>query len=125
MRIAVARQEILQPHQFGIVAAADQNRARAALRDQRHPAQDEGAHEDLANLGGTDHQRAQMRSVERQRRAAVPSGAAHGQRLLAGERPDLAGELTGAECIQGNSWPSASRNAISMLPRSTTQAGAA
>ena len=74
VRIGVARQKTLQPHQVGRAGPADQQRADAAILDQRDAAQDEGAHDDLAELGRTDHQRADVRGVERQRGAAFGAG---------------------------------------------------
>ena len=85
IRVAVARQEALQPDEVGRAAAVDQQRARAACLKERDAAQNEGAHEDLADLGGADHQRANMRGIERQRGAAVGTGAAAGDRAAAGE----------------------------------------
>ena len=93
VRIGVARQKTLQPHQIGRAGAADQQRADAALLDQRDAAQDEGAHDDLAEFGRADHQRADMRGVERQRRAAFGTGLRRRQRAAAGELADLAGKL--------------------------------
>ena len=71
----------------------DQHRARAAVLDQSDAAQDEGAHDDLADLGRADHQRAHMRGVERQRGAAVGAGPAAGERIAPGELAHLTGEL--------------------------------
>ena len=97
IRIGVARQEALQAEEIGRAAAIDQQRTGAAILDERDAAQDEGAHENLAELGGADHQRADMRGIEGQRGAAVGTGTAGGERAAAGQRTDLAGELAFAE----------------------------
>ena len=74
-RIAVAGQETLQPHKIRRIRLADEDRADAALLQQPNAAQDEGAHHDLADFGGADHQGADMGAIERQRGAALLSRA--------------------------------------------------
>ena len=72
--IAVAREKALQTDEVGRTAPVDQQRAGAAVLDQRHPAQDEGAHQQFADFGRADHQRADMRGIERNGGAAIRAG---------------------------------------------------
>jgi hypothetical protein len=95
--ITVAREKTFQPQQVGRAGTADQQRADAAVLDQRDAPQDESAHDDLADLGRADHQRADMRGVERQRQAAMLAGARARQGAAARELADLAGKLARAE----------------------------
>ncbi len=69
VRNAVAPEEVLQPHQICAVTPADEHGARASL-DERHPAQDERAHQQLAHFRLADDQRADMRGIERHRLTA-------------------------------------------------------
>ncbi len=94
--IAAARQEALQREQRLAVGVADQHRARAARLDQADAAQDQRAHHDLADLGRPDHQRAQMRRIERQRGASVVARDTAGKRGTTGKLADLSAELAGA-----------------------------
>ena len=93
--IAVAGEEALQAGKIGRAGFADQHRADPALFQQSDPPENERAHQDLADLGRTDHQGAYMRRVERKRGAALRSGAARGKRLAPGKLADLARELAG------------------------------
>lgn len=73
---------------------ADEDQTAVAVGDERHPPQDEGAHEDLAELEVPLHERAQMLTVDDDdrpiaERPAADDGAACGQHV------DLAGELAG------------------------------
>jgi hypothetical protein len=95
--IAVAREKALQPHELRRARPTDQHRARAAVLDQPHAAQDEGAHERFADVRRADHQRADMRGVERDCSQAVRTGPTERQGRAAGELADLAGELADAE----------------------------
>jgi hypothetical protein len=60
MRIAVAREKILQAHQIRVQCGPDQNRAAGAILDQGDPAQDERPHDPLAEFGFCDDDAAQM-----------------------------------------------------------------
>jgi hypothetical protein len=60
MRIAVAREKILQAHQIRVQCGPDQNRAASAVLDQGDPAQDERPHDPLAEFGFCDDDAAQM-----------------------------------------------------------------
>ncbi len=91
--IAVAAEKALDAREIRRAGRADKRRAGAAIVDQPDPAQDEGAHHDLADFGRADHQRADMRIVERNRGRAVSAGPAHGERLAPGELAQFAGEL--------------------------------
>src|SRR4029077_20770219 len=72
--IAVAGQERLQAEKLGGAGAAEQDRTDAALQQADAP-QDEGAHDQLAELRGSHAERAQPGRVERQRDAPVGTRA--------------------------------------------------
>ena len=74
MGIAVAGQEHLQAEKLGGAGAAEQDRTDATLQQADAP-QDEGAHDQLAELRGTHDERAQAGRIERQRDASVHTGA--------------------------------------------------
>ena len=95
--IAVAGQKTLQAHEIRRFRPAEEDGARVARLEQSNAAQDERPHDDLADLGGADHQRAHMGGIERQHGAAVRAGATRGQRSAAGELVHLAAELADAE----------------------------
>ncbi len=59
MRMPVAGEEPFEAQHVAIVGAADDDRAAGADLDQADPAQDQGAHDALAELGLFDHQLAQ------------------------------------------------------------------
>jgi hypothetical protein len=94
--VAVAGEKALQAHELGVARAADQHRAGAALLDQPDAAQDEGAHDHLADFRRADHERAQMGGIEREGGATLRAGAARGQGGAAGELAELAGDVAGA-----------------------------
>ena len=94
--IAIAPEEALQPDEIGRRRIADENRADPSVLNETDPAQDECAHDDLAHLGGADHEGANMRRVERQRDAAFSTRAAGGERLPPGDLAYLARELSNA-----------------------------
>ena len=58
--IGVAGQEALQPHDVRHAGVPDQDRAGAVAFDQPDPAQDEGAHHDLADIRRADDESPQM-----------------------------------------------------------------
>src|SRR5258705_2470365 len=74
---------------------ADEDQAAVAVGDERHPPQNEGAHEDLAELEVSLHERVQMLTIDDDDRPVAESppeddGAARGQHV------DLAREFAGA-----------------------------
>ena len=97
IRIAVAREKALDAYDVGRIRVPDQQRAGAAFLDQRHAAQDEGAHHDLAQFGRADHQRADMGGIVWQRGAAFVTGAAGSDGAETAQLADLAGKLPGPE----------------------------
>ncbi len=58
MRKAVAGEKSLQANDAAGIRGADQHRAADAALDQAHPAQDQRAHDALAEIGFGDQQRA-------------------------------------------------------------------
>ncbi len=92
VRLAVARQEILQPRHVAERRRADQHRAADAALDQADPAQDQRAHDALAEIGLGDQQRAQLLR-RNQQRFDVALGMAVDQRDAAGELADLGQKL--------------------------------
>ena len=62
--MAVARQELLDAQRAGAMTRADEHDVAEPVRDQLHPAQDEGAHEDLAQLAVGLHQRQQVLAIQ-------------------------------------------------------------
>ena len=57
MRMAVARQEAFEPQHVAVVGAADDHRPARAGLEQADAAQDQRAHDALAELGLRDQQR--------------------------------------------------------------------
>jgi hypothetical protein len=94
--IAVAGEKTLQPHEVRRARSADQHRAGTTLLNEPDAAQDEGAHEHLADLRRADHERAEMGGIEGQSGATLWAGPARGQRGAAGKLAELAGDVTGA-----------------------------
>jgi hypothetical protein len=93
MGITVAAKKILEATEMRRARYADQHRARSSLLDQTDAAEDEGAHDDLADLRRANHQCAYMRGIEGQRRATLGAGSAAGQHPPAGKLIHLAGDL--------------------------------
>ena len=59
MRMPVAGQEAFETKNIAVIGAADDDRAAGAGLEQADPAQDQGAHDALAELGLFDQQIAQ------------------------------------------------------------------
>ena len=95
MRLAVARQEILQPRHVAKRCRPDQHRAAGAALDQADPAQDQRAHDALAQFGFRDQQRAQLLRRD-QKRFDIALGMAVDQRDAAGKLADLGQKLSRA-----------------------------
>ena len=94
MRLPVAAQEGLQPDDVGDVRRADQHRAAGAGLDQADAAQDQRAHDALAELGLGDQQPAQVLGLDHQR-LDVALGVAVDQGRASRQRADLGQELAG------------------------------
>ena len=62
--MAVARQELLDAERASGMARPDEHDVAEPVRDQLHPAQDEGPHEDLAQLAVGLHERQQVFALE-------------------------------------------------------------
>ena len=90
--MAVAPEKILQPRHVAERVGADQHRAADAALDQADPAQDQRAHDALAEIGFGDQQRPQPLR-RNQQRLDIALGMAVDQRDAAGELADLGEKL--------------------------------
>ena len=90
--MAVAPEKILQPRHVAERVGADQHRAADAALDQADPAQDQRAHDALAEIGFGDQQRPQLLRRDQQR-FDIALGMAVDQRDAAGELADLGEKL--------------------------------
>jgi len=88
----VAVQEALQPQHAGRARVADQHQAGGSALHQGHAAQDQGAHQALAQVGLGDDQRAQLLGRQQQGLDLALGDAVH-QGRPAGQLADLAAEL--------------------------------
>ncbi len=93
MRKTVAGQKSLQANDAAGIRRADQHRAADPALDQIDPAQDQRAHDALAEIGFGDQQRAQALR-RNQKRLDVALGVAVDQRNAPGERADFGKKLT-------------------------------
>ena len=93
--MAVAGQETLQAQHVGVIGRAHQHRAAAGAFDQRDAAQDEGAHDALADFGLADQQGAQWFRRQQQGLHIGDCHAVH-ERGPAGQLRGLAQEFAGA-----------------------------
>ena len=90
-RVAVAREELLDAQRARGVRRADQHDVADAVRDQLDAAEDERAHQDLAQLGVGLHQASSCSRVELDRprparwRARAPASGGRDHVRLAGE----------------------------------------
>ena len=73
---------------------ADEDQAAVAVGDERHSPQDEGAHEDLAELEVPLHEHAQMLAIDDDDRSVAESPAAN-EGATRGQHVDLAREFPG------------------------------
>ncbi len=94
MRIAVAGQKALETNDTGGIRRTDQHRPAGSAPDQADAAQNERAHDALAEIGLSDHQRAQPFGRDQQR-LDVAFGMAVHQRRTRGQLTDLGQELAG------------------------------
>ncbi len=89
---AIAGEKALQPNDAAAIRRPDQHRAADAALDQADPAQDQSAHDALAEIGLRHQERAQP--IRRnQQRFDLALGVAVDQRDAARELADLADEL--------------------------------
>ncbi len=95
VRVAVARQETFETQRVGGMHRADQQRPAMRLADQGDAPQDEGAHDDLADIRLAGHQSPKLAvpDADDGAGAAHPSGDDH---LAIVEHVQLTGELPGA-----------------------------
>ena len=93
-RLTVAAEEFLDVLGAARMARSEQDHVVAVLGRQRHPPQDEGAHQDLAQLRVALHQRAQVLPIDGDDRAVGGGARAH-QAAPGRQHVDLAGELPG------------------------------
>jgi hypothetical protein len=91
--IAVPGQKALEAQKIGIVWRADEDRPGAAVLDQPDATQNERAHDDLTDFRRPDHQRPQMRRVDRKQGRAILAGSSRGDRRAAVDLADFAREL--------------------------------
>lgn len=96
MRLAVAGEEALQPHHACRMRRTDQHHAADAALEQIDPAQDQRAHDALAEFGLGDQQRAQPLRRQQQR-LDIAFGAAVDQRRPSGELAQLRPKLPGPD----------------------------
>src|SRR6266850_5346261 len=92
--LSVAAQELSDTQRGCRVAGADEDQAAVAVGDERHPPQDEGAHEDLAELEVPLHESAQMLAIDDDDRSVAESPAAD-EGAAGGQHVDLAREFPG------------------------------
>ena len=92
VRVAVARHEALQPLHVARMPGPNQHDAALRVLDEADAAQDEGAHDDLADVGLGGHQAAEVGPADAHH-ARRPGGAARDQDLAVVEEVHLAGEL--------------------------------
>ena len=95
MRIAAAGEEALEAGKIGRARVPHKHRSGAPGLDQADPAEDEGAHDRLADFGRTDHHGAQVSGVEWHCNAAFRARVPGGERRAPAELAHFAAELTG------------------------------
>ena len=64
IRMAVARQELLDPERAGAIIRANEHDIAEPVRDQLHSAHDESAHDQLAEFAVGLHQRQQLFTIQ-------------------------------------------------------------
>jgi hypothetical protein len=93
VRMAVAGQELFDSKGVRIVARSDEHGIAEPVGDQLHAAEDEGSHEDVAQLAGGLHQRQQIPAGDLDDFARLARAHAE-EPPAAGEHIGFAGELT-------------------------------
>ena len=99
VRMGVAVQELPDAQRARAMAGTDDDDVAEIVRDQLHPAQDEGAHQDLADLGIGLHQRQHAFAAELDDLPGLADAGAH-EGGARGDHVDLAGEI--ARAVQGD-----------------------
>ena len=92
VRVAVARQERLDAERVSGMARPDEHDVAEPVRNQLHPAEDEGPHEDLAQLAVGLHEGQQVLALELDHGASLARAEAD-EPAAAREHRDLPGEL--------------------------------
>ena len=64
VRMAVARQELFDAKRSSAMIRPDEHDVAEPVRDQLHPAQDEGAHDQLAEFAVGLHERQQLFTIQ-------------------------------------------------------------
>ena len=95
VRKAIAAEKLAQIEGLGGVARAHQDDRSPAAANQLQPAQNEGAQQDLAQLGVLRDQDAQRVAADLEKLAGFGHAAPH-QGALSGDHGDLAGEFAGS-----------------------------
>src|SRR5262249_46149055 len=95
-RLSVSAEELSDTESGRRVPGADQDQAAHAVGDQCHSPQNEGPHQDFAELEVSLHERTQMLSIHDDDRS-LDGGPRTNEIAARGEHVDLAGELAGTE----------------------------
>ena len=95
MRIAIADHEPLQPERIGAMAGTDQFNAALCMADDADAPQDEGAHDDLADIGLVRDQAAKIGAFDPNDPALLAGSARH-EDLTIIEEIHLTRKLPGA-----------------------------
>src|SRR5204862_227780 len=96
MRVGVPAQELLQAQGVGAVRRTDDDDAAVHVADQADAAQDERAHDDLADVGLARDEAAEVRALDAQQPARL-AGAGADENLPIVEEVELARELALAQ----------------------------
>src|SRR6266568_393355 len=106
--MTVARQELFDAECSSAMIRAEKHDISESTRNQLHPAQDEGPHDQLAEFAVGLHERQQLFTIQLDHFARL-DGARSDERGAAGKHVDLAGELTRSmdrdECFGTAGWP--------------------
>ena len=121
IRVAVAGQKLLHSVRAPAETRADEHQAAELVGDERGATQEEGAHEDVAQLRvGLDH--AAERIAVDLEHLAVLAGASPHQALASGQQTGLAGET--AAVVHGDRpQPGGGRASTATVPDRTTWSG--
>ncbi len=93
MRIAVAHQKALEPQRIAAMTRPDQDRAATGMADDADASQNEGAHDDLADIGFAAHHAAERDRIE-PGQTGRHGGFAADQDASRVEQVEFAAELT-------------------------------
>src|SRR5262249_51129204 len=95
-RLPVSAEELSDTEGGRRVPGADEDQAAAAVGDESYPPENEGAHEDLAELEVSLYERTQVLAIHDDDRS-IDGGARANEIAACGEHVDLTRELAGAE----------------------------